>query len=156
MKKHGLCLGDSNTHGYCADPTDCADGGIRFNEEERWTCRLQPARGSDYLVTEEGLSGRTTVIVDPIHETQDALSAAYALLKSRLSCATKFARFQALQPAAASEAATDSETAAASPTPEPEGYAPDYALLLENFRQLQRARAANVTSGARRIDVSLE
>ena len=83
-------------------------------------------------------------------------SQAYALLKSRLSCATKFARFQALQPAAASEAATDSETAAASPTPEPEGYAPDYALLLENFRQLQRARAANVTSDARRIDVSLE
>ena len=32
MKKHVLCLGDSNTHGYCADPTDCADGGIRFNE----------------------------------------------------------------------------------------------------------------------------
>ena len=25
MKKHVLCLGDSNTHGYCADPTDCAD-----------------------------------------------------------------------------------------------------------------------------------
>ena len=47
MKKHVLCLGDSNTHGYCADPTDCADGGIRFNEEERWTCRLQTALGSD-------------------------------------------------------------------------------------------------------------
>ena len=76
MKKHVLCLGDSNTHGYCAD------GGIRFNEEERWTCRLQTALGSDYLVTEEGLSGRTTVFVDPIHESMDALSAAYALLKS--------------------------------------------------------------------------
>ena len=23
MKKHILCLGDSNTHGYCADPADC-------------------------------------------------------------------------------------------------------------------------------------
>ena len=22
MKKHILCLGDSNTHGYCADPND--------------------------------------------------------------------------------------------------------------------------------------
>ena len=32
MKKHILCLGDSNTHGYCADPADCADGGARFNE----------------------------------------------------------------------------------------------------------------------------
>ena len=38
MKKHILCLGDSNTHGYCADPNDCSDHGIRFNEDERWTC----------------------------------------------------------------------------------------------------------------------
>lgn len=82
MKKHILCLGDSNTHGYCADPADCADGGIRFNEEERWTCRLQAALGPDYLVTEEGLSGRTTVFVDPLHESMDALSVLYPLLKS--------------------------------------------------------------------------
>ena len=65
MKTHILCLGDSNTHGYCADPNDCADHGIRFNEEERWTCRLQKALGEEYLVTEEGLSGRTTVFADP-------------------------------------------------------------------------------------------
>ena len=26
MKTHILCLGDSNTHGYCADPKDNADG----------------------------------------------------------------------------------------------------------------------------------
>ena len=51
MKTHILCLGDSNTHGYCADPNDCADHGIRFNEEERWTCRLQKALGDEYLVT---------------------------------------------------------------------------------------------------------
>jgi lysophospholipase L1-like esterase len=82
MKKHILCLGDSNTHGYCADPADCADGGIRFNEQERWTCLLQKALGEDYLVTEEGLSGRTTVFVDPLHESMDALSVAYPLLKS--------------------------------------------------------------------------
>lgn len=82
MKKHILCLGDSNTHGYCADPKDCADGGIRFNEDERWTCRLQSALGGDYLVTEEGLSGRTTVFVDPIHESMDALSVLYPILKS--------------------------------------------------------------------------
>ena len=56
MKKHILCVGDSNTHGYCADPTDCADGGIRFNEEERWPCLLQRHLGTDYLVTEEGLA----------------------------------------------------------------------------------------------------
>lgn len=82
MKKHILCLGDSNTHGYCADPADCADGGIRFNEDERWTCLLQKQLGERYLVTEEGLSGRTTVFVDPLHESMDALSVAYPLLKS--------------------------------------------------------------------------
>ena len=82
MKKHILCIGDSNTHGYCADPADCADGGIRFNEEERWTCLLQAALGPDYLVTEEGLSGRTTVFPDPLHESMDALGVLYALLKS--------------------------------------------------------------------------
>ena len=82
MKKHILCLGDSNTHGYCADPADCADGGIRFNEEERWTCLLQKALGADVLVTEEGLSGRTTVFPDPLHETMDALTVLYSLLKS--------------------------------------------------------------------------
>ena len=43
MKKHIVCIGDSNTHGYCADPNDCADGGIRFNENERWTCLAFPA-----------------------------------------------------------------------------------------------------------------
>ena len=82
MKKHIVCIGDSNTHGYCADPSDCADGGIRFNEEERWTCLLQNALGSNYLVTEEGLSGRTTVFPDPLHETMDALTVLYSLLKS--------------------------------------------------------------------------
>ena len=82
MKKHILCLGDSNTHGYCADPADCADGGIRFNEDERWTCLLQKTLGEDYLVTEEGLSGRTTVFPDPLHESMDALGCAYVLLKS--------------------------------------------------------------------------
>ena len=82
MKTHIICLGDSNTHGYCADPADCADGGIRFNEEERWTKRLQAALGEDYLVLEEGLSGRTTVFSDPLYEGLDALSYLYPCLKS--------------------------------------------------------------------------
>ena len=82
MKKHIVCLGDSNTHGYCADPADCADGGSRFNEEERWPCLLQAALGPDYLVLEEGLSGRTTVFPDPLHEAMDALSVAYSILMS--------------------------------------------------------------------------
>ena len=82
MKKHIVCLGDSNTHGYCADPSDCADGGIRFNEKERWTQLLQQHLGDEYLVIEEGLPGRTTVFVDPLHESMDALSVAYPILKS--------------------------------------------------------------------------
>lgn len=80
MKKHIVCLGDSNTHGYCADPNDCADGGDRYNEHERWTCLLQSALGDDYLVLEEGLSGRTSVFSDPLHESMDAVSVAYSIL----------------------------------------------------------------------------
>ena len=82
MKKHIVCLGDSNTHGYCADPADCADGGIRFNESERWTRRLQALLGDDYLVVEEGLSGRTTCFEDPIHEGMSALNYITPCLKS--------------------------------------------------------------------------
>ncbi|MGN0978041.1 MAG: GDSL-type esterase/lipase family protein [Faecousia sp.] len=82
MKKHIVCLGDSNTHGYCADPTDCADGGIRFNEQERWTRLLQKKLGEDCLVIEEGLSGRTTCFDDPIHEGLNALDYVYPCLKS--------------------------------------------------------------------------
>ena len=82
MKKHIVCLGDSNTHGYCADPTDCADGGDRFNESERWPRVLETLLGDDYLVLEEGLSGRTTVFPDPLHEGMPALDVAYPILMS--------------------------------------------------------------------------
>lgn len=82
MKKHILCIGDSNTHGYCADPADCADGGDRFNEDERWTCLLQKALGEEYLVIEEGLSGRTTVFPDPLHESMSGLDVIYSCLMS--------------------------------------------------------------------------
>ena len=82
MKKHIVCLGDSNTHGYCADPKDCADGGNRFNESERWTRRLQDHLGDDYLVLEEGLGGRTTVFTDPVHEGMSALDVVFPILMS--------------------------------------------------------------------------
>lgn len=82
MKKHIVCLGDSNTHGYCADPADCLDGGIRFTEEQRWTRLLQKNLGEDYLVIEEGLSGRTTCFEDPLHEGLSALNYIYPCLKS--------------------------------------------------------------------------
>lgn len=83
MKKHIVCLGDSNTHGYCADYADCADGALlRFNEEERWPCLLQRQLGEKYLVLEEGLSGRTTVFDDPLYERLSALDYIYPCLKS--------------------------------------------------------------------------
>ena len=82
MKKHIVCFGDSNTHGYCADPADCADDGDRFNEDERWTCLLQKALGDEYLILEEGLSGRTTVFPDPLHESMSGLDVIYSVLMS--------------------------------------------------------------------------
>ena len=82
MKKHILCFGDSNTHGYCAEPFDCADGGDRFNEEERWTCLLQKLLGPEYLVIEEGLGGRTTVFDDPLTEGLSGLNMIFPTLKS--------------------------------------------------------------------------
>ena len=83
MKKHIVCLGDSNTHGYCADPKDCQDSHLlRFNEEERWTKLLQAKLGEDYLVIEEGLSGRTTVFEDPLTEGLCALQYLTPCLKS--------------------------------------------------------------------------
>lgn len=76
MKKHIVCFGDSNTHGYCAEH------GGRFTEEERWTCLLQKQLGDGFLVIEEGLSGRTTCFEDPIHEGLNGLSYLYPCLMS--------------------------------------------------------------------------
>ncbi len=76
MKKHIVCFGDSNTHGYCAKT------GGRFDEEHRWTCLLQKMLGNDYLILEEGLSGRTTCFPDPIHEALSGLDVIYPCLMS--------------------------------------------------------------------------
>lgn len=67
---------------YCADPNDTADHTDRFTEDERWTCLLQKALGEDYLVLEEGLSGRTTVFRDPLHECMSGLDVIYSTLMS--------------------------------------------------------------------------
>ena len=82
MKTHIVCLGDSNTNAYCADRTDRADYGTRFNENEHWTCRLLQLLRPDYLLLEESLSGRTTVFLDPLHESMPALDVAYPILMS--------------------------------------------------------------------------
>jgi len=77
-----LCIGDSNTHGLCTDPSESADHGSRYNEEERWTCLLQKALGEEYLVIEEGLSGRTCVYDDPDMDSVNLLPVLHALLNS--------------------------------------------------------------------------
>lgn len=77
MKKHIVCFGDSNTHGYCAVGDE-----DRFDEEHRWTGLLQQQLGADYLILEEGLSGRTTCFEDPIHEGISGLSYIYPCLMS--------------------------------------------------------------------------
>lgn len=76
MKKHIVCFGDSNTHGYCA-----LTGG-RFDEDSRWTCLLGQYLGEDYLILEEGLSGRTTCFDDPIHEGLSGVDFIYPCLMS--------------------------------------------------------------------------
>lgn len=76
MKRHIVCFGDSNTHGYCA-----VTGG-RFDETERWCCLLQEKLGEGYLIIEEGLSGRTTCFEDPIHEGLSGLDYIYPCLMS--------------------------------------------------------------------------
>ena len=81
-KKHIVCFGDSNTHGYCADPNDTETASDRFSENERWTCLLQKALGEEYLIIEEGLSGRTTVFDDPLHEKMSGLESIYSCLMS--------------------------------------------------------------------------
>ncbi len=60
-----LCFGDSNTHGQIPGkgPID------RFGPDERWPGVMRSALGTDWLVIEEGLSGRTTVREDPIEGT---------------------------------------------------------------------------------------
>lgn len=67
MKRHIVCFGDSNTHGYCAET------GGRFDETRRWCCLLQEKLGDGYLVIEEGLSGRTTCFEDPLYEGLNGL-----------------------------------------------------------------------------------
>jgi lysophospholipase L1-like esterase len=56
-----LCYGDSNTHG-----TIPGDDLNRFPYHQRWTGIMARQLGNEYLVVEEGLSGRTTVFEDPI------------------------------------------------------------------------------------------
>ena len=81
MKKHIVVYGDSNTHGYCADPTDSEDGGDRYTENERYTCLLQNMLGDGFVVYEEGMNGRTAALDDPTIEDANGLTAIIPTLK---------------------------------------------------------------------------
>lgn len=61
MPKTILCYGDSNTWGFVP-----GSEGERFAWEVRWPGVLQAELGSEYRVIEEGLSGRTTVLDNPL------------------------------------------------------------------------------------------
>ena len=74
MVKTIVCYGDSNTHGYCRGGT------ARFDETRRWPCLLQELLGKDYKICEEGLSGRTTVLDDPLCEGLNGLSMLFPCL----------------------------------------------------------------------------
>ena len=80
MRRHIVCLGDSNTYG--AYPAPGGGSLLRYSEEERWPCLLQEFLGREYLVLEEGLPGRTTVFEDPVEEGLSALPYLYPCLKS--------------------------------------------------------------------------
>ncbi|MBS4213713.1 SGNH/GDSL hydrolase family protein [Neobacillus rhizophilus] len=62
MKRRIVCFGDSNTWGYDAKTLG------RFPEGIRWTSILADLLGEEFQVVEEGLSGRTSVVDDPLFE----------------------------------------------------------------------------------------
>ena len=68
MRKTIVCFGDSNTWGYDAQH-DC-----RFPENIRWTGILRNLLGRNYKIIEEGLSGRTSVMDDPLFEGLNGLT----------------------------------------------------------------------------------
>lgn len=62
MKRTIVCYGDSNTWGYTPGT------GVRFDENTRWTGRLQNILGEDYQVVECGMNARTTSFDDPFRD----------------------------------------------------------------------------------------
>lgn len=76
MKRTIVCFGDSNTHGYCPET------GGRYDDSERYPCLLEKYLGENYLVKEEGLSGRTAVFDDPLFEGLNGLAHIYPCMMS--------------------------------------------------------------------------
>ena len=76
MRGSIVCYGDSNTWGYNAED------GSRFPEHIRWPGVLSDLLGERYRVIEEGLSGRTSVMEDPLFEGLNGLNYITPCLKS--------------------------------------------------------------------------
>ena len=73
-----VCFGDSNTWGY--DPAT----GTRFDEDTRWTARLQTLLGDRYQVLECGINGRTTCFDEPFRDCRNGCKGlAYSLEEHR-------------------------------------------------------------------------
>ena len=77
MKKRIVCFGDSNTWGYRAGI------GGRFDENTRWTGRLQKLLGDEYVVVEEGQNGRTTVFEDRVENRMAGLDYLWPCMESQ-------------------------------------------------------------------------
>ena len=73
-----VCYGDSNTWGY-----NPAQNGARYDDDIRWTQRLQDKLGKDFQVVEEGFSGRTTVFEDPVLEGANGLAPFHSIMISQ-------------------------------------------------------------------------
>ena len=76
MKKRIVCFGDSNTWGYHAIE------GTRYDDDVRWTGRLQALLGDGYTVIEEGQNGRTTVWDDPVENRLAGITYLWPCLES--------------------------------------------------------------------------
>lgn len=71
-----LCYGDSNTWG--SNPEDMT----RFDIHTRWPGVMRDFLGEDYVVIEEGLSGRTTVWEDPLDEGRNGRAYLFPCLET--------------------------------------------------------------------------
>lgn len=72
-----VCFGDSNTWGYNPETKK------RFDDDIRWTGRLQNLLGERYQVVECGINGRTTVYDEPFRDCRSGnLGIGYSLLES--------------------------------------------------------------------------
>ena len=66
--KRILCFGDSNTWGFVPAKE------TRYPADVRWTGVAQKELGSDYLLIDEALNGRTTVWEDPVRPYMNAFT----------------------------------------------------------------------------------